>query len=97
MPSFKGKLLLLESYSGDVAKMATYLNQYKQLHIFEEINGLILGHFTEMQQKEYEPDIINLVRMIVDNDQLPIVKTEDIGHGANSKAAIIGETLTLVR
>lgn len=97
MPSFKGKLLLLESYSGDVAKMATYLNQYKQLHVFEEISGLILGHFTEMQQNEYEPDLINLVRMIVDNDQLPIVKTDDIGHGANSKAAVIGETLTLVR
>ncbi|MDO4927149.1 MAG: LD-carboxypeptidase [Turicibacter sp.] len=97
MPSFKGKILLLESYSGDVAKMATYLNQYKQLNVFDEIEGLILGHFTEMQQKEYEPDIISLVRQIIDNEQLPIVKTEEIGHGANSKAAIIGEMITLVR
>lgn len=97
MPSFKGKILLLESYSGDVAKMATYLNQFKQLNVFNEIEGLILGHFTEMQQKEYEPDIVSLVREIIDNEQLPIVKTEEIGHGVDSKAAIIGERITLVR
>lgn len=95
MPSFENKILLLESYSGDVAKMATYLNQYKQLGVFKQINGLILGYFSEMQQKDYQPDIISLVREIIGDDQLPIVKTEYIGHGADSKCAIIGEFLTL--
>lgn len=97
MPDFNEKILLLESYSGDVAKMATYLNQYKQLGIFSRINGIILGYFTEMQEKEYQPDIVSLVRQIVNNDKLPIVKTEYIGHGADSRCAIIGEVLTLSR
>ena len=97
MPIFDNKILLLESYSGDVAKMATYLNQYKQLGIFSRINGIILGYFTEMQEKEYQPDIVSLVRQIVNNDKLPIVKTEYIGHGADSRCAIIGEVLTLSR
>ena len=97
LPSFDGKILLLESYSGDVAKMATYLNQYKQLGVFDQINGLILGHFTEMQQKGYEPDIVSLVQEIVGNQDLPIVKTDDIGHGPDSKCVIIGELLTLGR
>ncbi|MDE5978371.1 MAG: LD-carboxypeptidase [Turicibacter sp.] len=96
-PSFKGKILLLESYSGDPFKMATFLNQYKQLGAFNEINGLILGHFTEMQQKEYKPDIISLVQEIIEHDQLPIIKTEQIGHGADSKCAIIGKTLSFNR
>ena len=65
--------------------MATYLNQYKQLGVFDQINGLILGHFTEMQQKGYEPDIVSLVQEIVGNQDLPIVKTDDIGHGPDSK------------
>lgn len=95
MPDFNEKILLLESYSGDVAKMATYLNQYKQLGVFDRINGIILGYFTEMQEKKYQPDIVSLVRQIVDNDKLPIVKTEYIGHGADSRCAIIGEVLTL--
>lgn len=95
MPTFDNKILLLESYSGDVAKMATYLNQYKQLGVFDQINGLILGYFTEIQEKSYQPDIVSLVRQIIDNDQLPIIKTEYIGHSANSRCAIIGEILTL--
>ena len=95
MPDFNEKILLLESYSGDVAKMATYLNQYKQLGVFDRINGIILGYFTEMQEKKYQPDIVSLVRQIVNNDKLPIVKTEYIGHGADSRCAIIGEVLTL--
>lgn len=97
MPIFDNKILLLESYSGDVAKMATYLNQYKQLGVFDRINGIILGYFTEMQEKKYQPDIVSLVRQIVNNDKLPIVKTEYIGHGADSRCAIIGEVLTLSR
>ena len=95
MPTFDNKILLLESYSGDVAKMATYLNQYKQLGVFDRINGIILGYFTEMQQNCYQPDIISLVRQIVNNDKLPIIKTEYIGHGSDSRCAIIGEVLTL--
>jgi len=97
MPIFDNKILLLESYSGDVAKMATYLNQYKQLGVFDRINGIILGYFTEMQEKKYQPDIVSLVRQIVNTDKLPIVKTEYIGHGADSRCAIIGEVLTLSR
>ncbi|MBQ8992759.1 MAG: LD-carboxypeptidase [Turicibacter sp.] len=97
MPNFNEKILLLESYSGDVAKMATYLNQYKQLGVFNRINGIILGYFTEMQEKKYQPDIVSLVRQIVNNDKLPIVKTEYIGHGADSRCVIIGELLTLSR
>lgn len=89
-PSFKGKILLLEAYSGDVAKMATYLNQYKQLGVFEEIDGLILGHFTEMQKKSFQPDIVTLVRQIVENPSLPIIKTDAIGHGADAKCMVIG-------
>ena len=95
LPSFEKKILLLESYSGDVAKMATYLNQYKQMGVFEQINGLILGSFTEMEQKQYEPDIVSLVKSIVNLPQLPIVKTSQIGHGPDSKCAIIGERLMM--
>ena len=37
LPSFDGKILLLESYSGDVAGQGTYLNQYKQLGVFVKL------------------------------------------------------------
>lgn len=97
LPDFSGKILLLESFSGDVAKMATYLNQYKQLGVFEQIEGVILGCFTEMEQKGYQPDILSLVQEVIRNPQLSIVKTSQIGHGPDSRCAVIGEHLVLER
>lgn len=97
LPGFSGKILLLESFSGDVAKMATYLNQYKQLGVFEQIEGVILGCFTEMEQKGYQPDILSLVQEVIRNPQLSIVKTSQIGHGPDSRCAVIGEHLVLER
>ena len=90
-PDFQNKILILESLSGDVAKMATYLNQYQQLGVFDKISGLILGTFTELEQNQYQPDIVTLTQRIIKNDQLPIIKTNQIGHGSDSKAIMIGQ------
>ncbi|WP_252243019.1 MULTISPECIES: S66 peptidase family protein [unclassified Clostridium] len=95
MPKFKDKILLLESLSGNVAKMTTYLTHYKQLGVFKEIKGIILGNFTEMENNQYSPSIIELVKDIVSDENMPIVKTSEIGHGPDSKCIIIGENIEL--
>ena len=95
MPSFKDKVLFLESLGGEVPLMTTYLNQLKQMGAFNEVKGIILGTFTEMEEKQAKPSIEQLVVDIVNNKELPIVKTEDIGHGSNSKAIIIGGDIEL--
>lgn len=97
MPDFQDKILFLESFSGDAAKMATYLTQYKHLGIFKKIRGIILGNYTEMERKNYSPDIVELVKSIVDNKDIPIVKSDEIGHGKDSKCIVIGEGLILSR
>ncbi len=48
MPDFTDKILLLESYSGTVAKMETYLCRLEQLGAFKKAAGILLGTFTEM-------------------------------------------------
>ena len=95
MPSFKGKVLLLESLGGEVALMTTYLNQLKQMGAFNEVKGIILGTFTEMEEKQAKPTIEQLVLDIVNNKEIPIAKTEEIGHGSNSKAIVIGGEIKL--
>lgn len=95
IPDFKDKILFIESLGGDVAKMATYLTQYKQLGAFKKIKGIILGTYTEMETKNYNPNIINLVKNTVNNPNIPIIKTQEIGHGQNSKCIIIGESIKL--
>lgn len=97
MPNFKGKILLLESLGGDVAKMRTFLTQLKLVGAFKEINGIILGTFTEMEKNNYNPTIEELVKEIVNDKNMPIVKTEDIGHGNNSKCMAIGKEIKLVK
>lgn len=92
MPDLQDKILLLESYGGDVAKMETYLCQLQQLGAFDKVAGILLGTFSEMEENGYEPNVKVLVQRIVGKD-LPIAVTRDIGHGTDAKAIVIGEEL----
>lgn len=97
MPDFKDKILLLESLGGDVGKMKTFLTQLKLMGVFNEIKGIILGTFTEMQRNNLTPTIEELVKEIVDDKNMPIVKTEEIGHGNDSKCIAIGGKISLTQ
>jgi len=94
MPNFRGKILLLESFGGGVPQMVTYLCQLKLLGAFEKINGILLGTFSKMEGENLQPDIISLVKSVV-GENIPIAKTSYIGHGTNSKAAVIGRYYSL--
>jgi len=74
--------------------METYLCQLQQLGVFNQIKGIILGTFTEMEENECKPDIVDLVMGIVGID-MPIVRTKEIGHGIDSKAIVIGKEIEL--
>jgi len=91
MPSFKDKLILIESLGGDVSKITTYLTQYKLMGAFDEASGVILGNFTEMEEGNLSPSIEELILKIADNPNLPITKTSEIGHYSTSKGAVIGK------
>lgn len=93
-PDMRGKLLLLESYGGTVAQMVTYLNQFMQIGVFGQIQGIILGTFTKMEKEGCIPEIVDLVKQYAGGG-LPIVKTDEIGHGVDSKGIIIGKELCL--
>lgn len=89
MPDLNGKILLLEAYGGSVPQMVTYLAQLKMIGAFEKINGILLGTFTQMQQEQVALDMAELVRRVV-GDEMPIAKTEEVGHGTDAKAVVIG-------
>ena len=96
MPDFKDKVLLLESMGGEVPQMTTYLNQLKQIGAFKNIKGIILGTFSKMEEINANPTIEELVVNIVNNKNIPIVKTKEIGHGINSKCIKIGDDIHLI-
>lgn len=93
MPNLENKILLLESCGGEVALMTTYLTQLKQMGAFKKIKGIILGTFTKMEENKVKPNIEEIVLNIVNDKNLPIIKTKEIGHGMDSKCMIIGKNM----
>ena len=93
-PDMNEKILLLEALGGDVPKMAAYLSQLNQLHVFDQINGILLGTFTEMEKNRFSPAVEELVKQYV-KDGFPIAKTREIGHAKDAKAAMIGKRILL--
>lgn len=93
-PDLDGAILLLEAFSGSVMKMTAYLHQLKQLGAFEKINGILLGTFTEMEEKKLTPTMAQLVREIVP-PSVPIAATPYIGHGTDARAIVIGREYSL--
>lgn len=93
-PDMRDKILLLEGYHGTVPQMVTYLNQLKQMGVFGQINGILLGTFTEMESSRCVPDMLDLVKLYA-GTEIPVAKTAEIGHGADSKGIVIGANLVL--
>jgi len=93
-PDMDQKILLLESLGGEVPQMVTYLNQLKQIGVFEKINGILLGTFTTMEKNQCQPDIVSLVKEYA-GTEVPIAVTKEIGHGKDSKAIVIGKYMSL--
>lgn len=93
-PDMKGKILFLEARSGSQAQMTAYLNQLKQMGVFEQISGILLGTFLQME-KEAGMDsaacvsMSDLVKRCV-GESLAVVCTEEVGHRSSSKAVWIG-------
>lgn len=88
LPDLKDKILVLESYGGTVAQIVTFLSQLKCMGAFEQIQGIVLGTFTQMEKRGECPDIITLIQEYA--GCLPIIKTSKIGHGADSCGVVIG-------
>ena len=93
MPDFKDKILLLESRSGRVPQMETYLSQLQQIGAFEQISGILLGTFTQMEEEQCKPEMPELLLNYVGED-MPIAVTREIGHGMDAKVIMIGVRMT---
>ena len=93
-PDMTGKILLLEAYGGAVPQMVTYLSQLKQMGVFENAAGVLLGTFTKMEEENCNPSMEELVKGCA-GEEIPIACTTEIGHGTNSKAIVIGREIEL--
>ena len=94
-PNFNNSVLFLESYSGDLTKIRTFLAQYKLMNVFSNINGIILGQFTELSMKNQYNELINIMKKICNENNISLVITDNIGHSNDSKGIAIGKYLDI--
>lgn len=88
-PDMTGGILLLESLGGGVYQMATALEQYRQMGVFEKINGILLGTFTRMEENNLTPTVEELVLQMTP-ENLPVAKTRRLGHYPDARAIPLG-------
>ncbi len=87
-PDMCQKILLLESFGGGLSKLVTYLAQLKMLNVFDKISGILLGTFTEIESENGSDIVCEIVKKYAGD--IPIVKTQYVGHGIDSYAVKIG-------
>ena len=89
-PDLPGNILLLEAYGGDEPQFLTYFSQLEQLGAFQKVSGILLGTFTQLEREKGAEQVWRLLKDFVP-EPLPVAKTAFIGHGTDSRAAVIGE------
>lgn len=94
-PDLQDKLLLLEARSGDVTLMLTYLNQLEQIGAFEKVAGVLLGTFSQLEKQSGKDKIKELILPFCKHREIPIAKTQSIGHGEDAKGIWIGKEIKI--
>ncbi|MDD6420893.1 MAG: LD-carboxypeptidase [Lactobacillus delbrueckii] len=89
-PNFTGSILLLEAYRGRPELVASLLEQCRETGMFDQISGVLLGTFSELDKLKASqlPEEI-LLDLLPAN--VPIAKTEFIGHRPDAKAIRLGQ------
>lgn len=95
-PDFEGKILFLEALSGAHPQMAAQFGQLRQLGIFRKVKAVVLGTFTTMEETGAAPTVEQIALQYIP-ENIPIIKTEQVGHAKTSKAVKIGGFYTFHR
>ena len=95
IPSFVDKIIFLESLGGRGNRILSLLSQLDQLGCFEQIKGIILGTFSEVEEHHEFNLIEEYIVELTNHREIPIVKTNELGHGSHCKGIMIGEHIVL--
>ncbi len=83
MPNFEGAILVLEDIGEDVYGIDRYLVQLRLAGILDQINGLILGQFLDMDSGEKSEPSLTLDQVIQEHThklKIPILGNFPYGH-----------------
>ena len=74
--------------------MTTMIEQYLELGTADQINGILLGTFTNMEREGLKPSIEEIVLRAFP-EKIPVARTRFVGHGSDARAIVIGREIEL--
>jgi muramoyltetrapeptide carboxypeptidase len=95
-PDFKDSVLFLEGYTPTVYDMKCKLEQLKQIGVFDDIKGIVLGYTYSFQDSEVrkemgiDVDVEELVLEAAKDYDFPILKINEFGHKCDNAFLPIG-------
>jgi muramoyltetrapeptide carboxypeptidase len=94
---FKDKILFIEDIGEHIYKVDRMLHAFKLAGIFNQISGLILGGFTEMEDTDvpFGKTIEALISEQVSNLGIPVAFNFPIGHISDNQAVAVGRSVVL--
>jgi muramoyltetrapeptide carboxypeptidase len=96
--TFKNKILFIEDIGEHIYKVDRMLHAFKLAGIFNQISGLILGGFTEMEDTDvpFGKTIEELISEQVVDLGIPVAFNVPIGHIPDNQAVVVGRSVVLM-
>lgn len=91
LPDFNGAILFLESLCFDPANCDCMLHQLKQMGIFEQVRGVIIGYIDGVDNDPQANIFMQDVLLNVTGEySFPVLKVNDFGHNCPNTALPVG-------
>lgn len=96
-PNYKNKILFLEAYMVGIEDVDRLFTHFRQARVFDQINGLILGHFygSHLSDKEQDRSVGDVLLEVTKDYSFPILEIGEIGHNVENLIMPIGCKATI--
>ncbi len=80
LPDLRNTILFLEDVNEEPYRIDRYFNQLKLNGVFDKINGLILGEFTNCESEDYSTTVDDVINEFGERLDIPVLKNLSFGH-----------------
>lgn len=94
-PDLSGKILLIEDVHEKIYKIDLMLQQLKQQPNFKQLNGIILGQFTDSDCDEEDGHLDDCFNDFLQGINIPVIKNFNFGHTVSRRVLPQGAEVRL--
>ncbi len=95
MPSLEGAVLLLEDVGERPYRLDRMWTHLRLAGVFERVRGIVLGDFTECEEKGAPYSSADVLRSLAEETRLPCAAGFPVGHGTVNQPVPLGTTVRL--